>query len=93
MSKWLSSYDNRERQSRSLWVVGVGSLLIVLCVFAGFSAVQFAIVRNFPQTGAAPADNYSVAHFLESAIQGVKYQFGIALAFQVRLWSLRCTAA
>ena len=95
-SKWLFHYERREKRSPILWIVAVGAMLAVLCVFGGLGAVQGFIERteelakNAPYQTGTPffVRKYSPTQMLVLQIAGVKYQLLIALALITRWFGL-----
>lgn len=95
-SKWLVHYERREERSPILWIVAVGAVLAVLCVFGGLGAVQWLIERteelakNPPYQTGTPffVIKYSSTQMLVLHIGGVKYQLLIALALIARWFGL-----
>ncbi len=90
MRNWLFFYDQREKGSPVLWIVGLGCVLATICVFAGFNAVQWAVERSdefrnvAPQGGSALLRSNSATRLLALGIEGVKFQSLIALALIIR---------
>ena len=95
-SKWLLHYELREKQSPILWIVAVGAVLAVVCVFGGLGVVQGLIERTEElaknptyQTGTPFfVSKYSSTQMLALQIAGVKYQLLIALALIARWFGL-----